>query len=132
MANVPYASVVRSLMYAMVGTRADIAHAVGVLSRYMLTPGREHRTIVKKILRYLRGMIDYAFCYQGKPRFNKQVQIHGFLNSYWVGDVDRRQSTNWYVFNLHGGVVSWMSRRQSIIALSTIEVEYMVATHASK
>jgi hypothetical protein len=54
MSHVPYASAVDNLMYAMVCTRSDIAHAVGVLSRYMSKPGKEHWITVKKVFRYLR------------------------------------------------------------------------------
>jgi hypothetical protein len=67
MSHVPYASVVGSLMYAMVCTRPNISHAVGVLSRYMSKLGKEHWTIVKRVFRYLRGTTDYAIYYQGRP-----------------------------------------------------------------
>jgi len=61
------------------------------------------------------------------------LDIRGFVDADWVGDLDQRRSTSGYVFNLFGGAVSWMSKRQSIVtALSTTEVEYMAATHASK
>ena len=60
------------------------------------------------------------------------LDIHGFVDADWAGDLDQRRSTSGYVFNLFGCAVSWMSKRQSIVALSTTEVEYMVATHASK
>ena len=60
------------------------------------------------------------------------LDIHGFVDENWARDMDRRISTSGYVFNLFGGAISWMSKIQSILALSTIEVEYMVATHASK
>jgi len=63
MSRVPYASAVGSLMYAMVCTRPDIAHAVGVLSRFMSNPGKEHWTAVKRVFRYLRGTSDYGLCY---------------------------------------------------------------------
>ena len=66
MSRVPYASAVGSLMYAMVCTRPDIAHAVGVLSRFMSNPGKEHWTAVKRVFRYLRGTSDYGLCYQGR------------------------------------------------------------------
>ena len=62
MSWVPYANAVSSLMYAMFYTRPDIAHAVGVLSRYMLKLGKEHWTVVKRVFRYLRGTTDYAIC----------------------------------------------------------------------
>ena len=60
------------------------------------------------------------------------MEIHGFIDVDWVGDLDQRRSTSGYVFSLFGGAVSWMSKRQSVVALSTTKEEYMVATHASK
>ena len=60
------------------------------------------------------------------------LDIRGFVDADWAGDLDQRRSTSGYVFNLFGGVVSWMSKKQSVVALSTTEAEYMVATHASK
>ena len=60
------------------------------------------------------------------------LDIHGFVDVDWPGDLDQRRSTSGYVFSLFGGAVSWMSKRQSVVALSTTEAEYMVATHASK
>jgi hypothetical protein len=82
MSHVPYASLVGSLMYAMVSTRPYIAHVVGVLSRYMSKPGKEHCTIVKRVLRYLRGTARYGLCYQGRPRLEKVLDIHGFVDAY--------------------------------------------------
>ena len=119
MSCVPYESAVGSLMYAMVCTRADIAHAVGVLSRFMSKPGKEHWTTVKRVFRYLRGTSDYGLCYQGRPRLDRVLDIHGFVDTDWARDLDQRRSTNVYVFNLFGGVVSSMSKKQSVVALST-------------
>jgi hypothetical protein len=132
MSHVPYASVVGSLMYAMVCTRSDIAHAVGVLSRYMSKPVKDHWTAVKRVFRYLRGTTNYGLCYQVRPGLDRVVDIHGFVDADWDGYLDRRISTSGYVFNLFGGEISWMSKRQAIVALSTTKVEYMAATHASK
>jgi hypothetical protein len=132
MSHVPYASAVGSLMYAMVCTRPDIAHAVGVLSRYMSKPGKEHWTTVKRVFRYLRGTTSYGLCYQGRPGLDRVVDIHGFVDADWAGDLDRKRSTSGYVFNLFGGAISWMRKRQAVVALSTTEAEYMAATHASK
>ena len=67
MSHVPYASAVGSLMYIMVCTRPDIAHAVGVLSKFMSNLGKEHWTTVKQVFRYLCGTSDYGLCYQGRP-----------------------------------------------------------------
>ena len=60
MSRVPYASAVGSLMYAMVCTRPEISHVVGVLSRFMSNPGKEHWTKMKQVFRYLRGTSDYG------------------------------------------------------------------------
>eukprot|EP00253_Pinus_taeda_P010578 PITA_10578 len=130
--SVPYASVVGSLMYAMVCTIPDIAHAVGVLSRFMSKPGKEHWTTVKRVFTYLRGTSDYGLCYQGRPGLDRVLDIRGFVDANWVGDLDQRRSTSGYVFNLFGGAISWMSKKKYVVALSTTEVEYMAATHASK
>jgi hypothetical protein len=69
MSRVPYSSTVGSLMYAMVCTRPDIAHAVGVVRRYMNNPGKEHWEVVKCILRYLRGTTIHALCFGGSDTF---------------------------------------------------------------
>ena len=132
MSHVPYASAVGSLMYAMVYTRPDIAHSVGVLSRFMSNPGKEYWIAVKWVFIYLCGTSDYGLCYQGRPGLERVLDIHGFFDAYWAGDLDQRRSTSGYVFSLFGGAVSWMSKRQSVVALSTTEAEYMAATHASK
>ena len=63
MSHVPYESAVSSLMYAMICTRPDIAHVVGVLSRFMSKPGKEHWTAVKRVFKYLRGTSDYGLCF---------------------------------------------------------------------
>eukprot|EP00253_Pinus_taeda_P019706 PITA_19706 len=121
MSCVPYASVVSSLMYVMVCTRPDIAHAVGVLSRFMSKLGKEHWTIVKRVFRDLCGTSDYGLCYQGRPRLDRIWDICGFVDVNWDGDLDQRRSTSGYVFNLFGGAVSWMSKKQYVVALSTTE-----------
>jgi hypothetical protein len=132
MSNVLYASAVGILIYEMVCNRPGIAHVVGVLSRYISKPGKEHWTAVKRVFGYLCGTTSYGLCYQGRPGLHKVLDIHGFVDVDWVGDMDRRRYTSGYVFNLFGGVISWMRKRKVVVALSTTEVEYMAATHASK
>jgi hypothetical protein len=108
MSHVLYPSAVRSLMYEMVCSRPDITHAVGVLSRYMSKSGKEHWTTVKRVFRYLCGTTNYGLCYQRRPRLVRVVDIYGFVDAYWAGDLDRRRSTSGYVFNLFGGEKSSM------------------------
>ena len=130
--RVPYASAVSSLMYAMVYTRPNIAHSVEVLSRLMSKPGKEHWTIVKQVFRYLCGTSDYGLCYQGRSRMDRVLDILGFVDADWVRDLEQRISTSGYLFNLFEGAVSWTSKKQSIVALSNTEAQYMAETHASK
>eukprot|EP00253_Pinus_taeda_P030734 PITA_30734 len=81
---------------------------------------------------YLRGTSDYGLCYQGRPGLDRVLDIYGFVDVEWVGDLDQRRSTSGYVFNLFGGAVSWMSKKQSVVALSTTEAGYMETAHESK
>ena len=127
MSTVSYASAVGSLMYAMVCTRPNIAHGVGVVSRYMNNPGKEHWMAVKWILRYLRGTTNQELCFGGS-----NISLQGYVGADMAGDRDNRRSTTGYVFTVGGIVVSWVSKIQSVVALSTIEVEYVAAREASK
>ena len=76
--------------------------------------------------------LGITFCYQGRARLERVLGICGFVDADLAGDLDQRGSTSGYVFTLFGGVVSWMSKKQFVVALSTIEAEYMATTHASK
>ena len=94
--------------------------------------GKEHWTVVKRVFRYLHGTIAYAIYYQGRPGPYKVINVHGFVDAESAGDFDHIIYTSGYVFNLFGGAISWMRKRHVVVSLSTIEVEYMEATHARK
>jgi hypothetical protein len=68
---------------------------------------------------YLRDTISYGLCYQGRSRLDNVLEIHGFVDADWVGDLDHIRSTCGYVFNLFRGEIGWMSKRHSVVALST-------------
>jgi hypothetical protein len=127
MSRFPYSSAVHSLMYAMVCTRPDIAHAVGVVSRHMNNPGKEHWEVVKWILRYLRGTTTHALCFGGSDTF-----LQGYVDLDMASDKDSKRSTTRYVFTIGGIAVSWISKLQKVVALSTTGAEYVVAIEASK
>ena len=110
MSRIPCASVVGSLMNGMVCTRPYIVHEVGALSRFMSNPGKEHWTVVKRVSRYFHGTSDYGLCYQERLRLERILDIRGFVDANWAGDLDQRRSTSGYVFSLFGGAVSWMSK----------------------
>jgi Reverse transcriptase (RNA-dependent DNA polymerase) len=128
MMKAPYANVVGSLLYLATGTRPDISHAVGVVSRFMKNPGREHWMAVKRILRYLKGTATLGIQFGG-PKAT--LIVNGYVDADWAGDVESRRSTTGYVFMLAGGPVSWRSRRQQTVALSTMEAEYMALCDAT-
>jgi len=125
--TVPYASVVGNLTYAMVCTRPNIAHTLGVVSRYMNNPGKEHWMAVKWILRYLKGTTNQALCFGGS-----NISLQGYVDTDMAGDKDNRRSTTGYVFTIGGTTNSWVSKIQSVVALSTTEAEYVAAKKASK
>ncbi|CAL1383495.1 unnamed protein product [Linum trigynum] len=127
MKNVPYASIVGSLMYAMVCTRPDIAHAVGIVSRFLSNPGKEHWRAVKWILRYLRGTSRVCLCFG-----NGKTILDGYTDANMAGDVDSRKSTSGYMMTFAGAAVSWQSKLQKCVALSTTEAEYIAVTEACK
>ena len=89
MSRVSYASVVGSLMFAMICTRPDIAQAVGAVSRYMADPGRENWEVMKRILRYIKGTSYVALCYGGS-----YFTVKGYVDSYFADDLDKRKSTS--------------------------------------
>jgi phosphoribosyl-AMP cyclohydrolase len=84
------------------------------------------------VFRYLCGTASYGLCYQGRPGLDRVLDIHGFVDANRARYLDHRRSTSGYVFNLFGGEISWMRKRQVVVALSTTKFEYMAATHASK
>lgn len=127
MSHVPYVNVVGNLLYAMVSTRPDISHAVGVVRRFMGNPGEEHWRVVKWVFRYLRGTSDHCIIFNGS-----EGSVFRYVDVDYTGDLKKRRSTTGYVFNLAGETISWMSKLQETVALSTTEVEYIAASDSSK
>ncbi|PKI62590.1 hypothetical protein CRG98_017012 [Punica granatum] len=105
MKKVPYSSVVGSLMYSMVCTRSDIAHSVGVVSRFLSNLGKEHWNAVKWILRYFRGTSKVCLQFgTGKS------ELVGYTDADMAGDIDSQKSTLEYLMTFAGGAISWPSR----------------------
>ena len=127
MKNIPYTSTVGSLMYAQVYTRPNIAFAVGILRRYQSNPGIDHWRATKKVMRYLQGTKDYMLMY----RRIYSLEVIGYFDAYFAGCVDSRKSTSSYIFKLVDGVVSWRSAKQTLIATSTMEAEFVSCFEAS-
>jgi hypothetical protein len=120
-----YASAVRSLQYAQVCTRSDLAFVTGLLDRFQSNPGIEHWKLVKKVLRYLQGTKDLMLTY----RKSNSLQIAGYSDFYYVRD--DRKSTSGYVFTLAGGAISWKSSKQIVTTLSTMYAEFVACYEAT-
>ena len=123
----PYREAVGCLMYLMLTTRPDIAFAVGQISQFCEKPGQEHWAAVKRIFTYLQGTRTHGLCFG-----TMKETLKGYTDSDYAGDIGTRQSTSGFIFTLYGGPVAWSSRRQSCIALSTTEAEYVAAGDATK
>ena len=127
MENIPYRNAVGAMIYAATATRPDIANAVGNVSKFMENPNRTHWNAVKRIFRYLNGTKDYGLHYTKGCR-----KLAGYSDSDFAGDLDTRRSTTGYVFQMGQNTITWNSKRQQTVALSTTEAEYMALCHASK
>lgn len=135
--NKNYRSAVGSLMYLSQCTRPDLAYAVGVLSQHLERPGHEQWKAVIHVFRYLKGTINLGIVYSGDDittvagqRSFEMPQSH--VDADWAGDRNTRRSTTGYIFKLAGGPISWKSRLQPTVALSSTEAEYRAVTEAGQ
>lgn len=128
--SLPYRTAVGKLTYAATGTRPDVAFAVSYASRFLSAYSEEHWTMVKRILRYLQGTAKFGLIYDRNDP--QGMTLVGYCDSDWGGDKGDRKSTSGYLYLLCGGPVSWSSKKQSTIAVSSTEAEYLAATQATK
>ncbi|GJV80523.1 retrotransposon protein, putative, ty1-copia subclass [Tanacetum coccineum] len=129
MKNVPYASAVGSIMYAVRCTRPDVAFAQNMTSRFQQNPGELHWTAVKNILKYLRNTKDMFLVYGGNP--STELRVECYCDAGFETDRDDTKSQTGYVFVLNGGAVDWKSSKQSTTAMSATESEYIAASEAA-
>ncbi|KAL2649438.1 hypothetical protein R1flu_017566 [Riccia fluitans] len=142
-----YRGIVGKLLY-LTNTRPDISYAVGILARFMHSPQTPHLLAVKRLARYLNGTANLGLLF---PYSNK-LELQGFVNSAlqagcewhleedleiftdsdWAGDKETRRSTRGYVFRLGDSLLSWCSKRQPTVSLSSTEAEYRAMTEGAK
>jgi hypothetical protein len=127
-----YLSIVVSLMYAAMATRPDISFAVAALSRYNSAPSSVHLTAAKRVLRYLKQTAHLRLVYSGSAHDHDGTSLEGFTDSDFADDITDRKSQGAYVFRVLGTAISWQSRKQNMVALSTTEAEYMAFTEAAR
>nr|GEX08442.1 retrotransposon protein, putative, Ty1-copia subclass [Tanacetum cinerariifolium] len=130
MQNVPYASAVGSIMYAVRCTRPDVAFAQNITSRFQQNLGDIHWTTVKNILKYLRNTKDMFLVYGGDLK--RELRISCYTDAGYLTDADDLKSQTGYLFVLNGGAIDWKSAKQSIFSTSSAEAGYIAAFNASK
>ncbi|XP_074323896.1 secreted RxLR effector protein 161-like [Apium graveolens] len=119
-----FKSLVGGLRY-LVHTHPDLAFSVGIISRYMERPTVVHQNALKRILRYVKGTIDYGLVYsQGSGN----CLLSGYSDSDLAGNIEDRRSTGGMVFYLNESLITWVSQKQRCVALSSYEAEFMAAT----
>ena len=123
-----YQGMTDSIMFSMVEKRPDIAFATSVASRFAKNPGHQHTEAVKTILRYFKGSSERGITYGGQ----EELLVEGYSDPDWAGDKESRKSTSGFISMLNGGPVSWCSKKQATVALSSTEAEYIALTLAAK
>ncbi|XP_075077045.1 secreted RxLR effector protein 161-like [Nicotiana tabacum] len=127
MKDIPYASLVGSLMYAQVCTRPYIAFTVGILGRYQSNPSLDHWKAGKRVLRYLQGTKDFKLIY----KYSDSLEVIGYSDSDLGGCKDTGKSTSGYILLLAGCDVSWKSVKQTIVATSIMEAKFIACYEAT-
>ncbi|KAK6122523.1 hypothetical protein DH2020_043728 [Rehmannia glutinosa] len=122
-----YARVIGSLMYLTNCTRPDIAYSVSKLSRFTSNPSTDHWKAVTRVLRYLKYTMNYGILYTRYP-----AVLEGYCDANWISDTKYSKSTSGFIFTIGGGAVSWKSSKQTCIARSTMESEFIALDKAGE
>ncbi|KAF5374058.1 hypothetical protein D9757_010721 [Collybiopsis confluens] len=123
-----YQNIIGSLMYAAITTRPDISFAVQALSQFNTNPGPIHLTAAKRILRYLKGTLNLGIKYSSLDDFEPVL----FSDADWGNGIDDRKSISGYVSTHAGGAVTWNSKKQPTVALSSMEAEYLALSATTR
>ncbi|KAI5334569.1 hypothetical protein L3X38_024702 [Prunus dulcis] len=121
-----YRKLVGSLLY-LTATRPDVMYAASLLARYMHGPSNKHYGTAKRVVRCVKGTLDYGLMYEK----GKKAVLMGYCDSDWGGSIEDSKSTSGYGFSFGSGVFSWASVKQNCVALSTAEAEYVSASEAT-
>ena len=127
MLGVPYGQAIGSVLWPVVVSRPDAAYAVGVLSQFIQNPGQAHWEGVKRVISYLGSTKDLWLTFGGR----KETLIEGFCDADWASQ-KHRHSISGFSFHYGVGAISWSSKKQGVVSLSSTEAEYVAQTHAAK
>ncbi len=128
MADKPFRPVLGSVMWGQLATRPDLSFAVSLLSRFQADPGIEHWKSLLHVIGYIKNTIDYGLTYSRDADLNPLA----YVDADYGGCRDTRRSTLGYVFTMAGGAVTWSSKRQATVALSTVEAEYVAMSRCAQ
>jgi hypothetical protein len=128
LADLPYRSLVGSLMYVAVGTRPDISYAVSKLTQFLDCYRHSHWAAALRVVRYLKGTRNLCLVLGGDP----DISLIGFSDSSYADCVDTRRSCMGYCFSLGGAIFSWSSRKQKTVACSTTDAEYIAVSESCR
>ncbi|XP_064471364.1 uncharacterized protein LOC135385778 [Ornithodoros turicata] len=126
--NDQYRQAVGEMLYLSTTTRPDIVCAIGILCRRVSKPSQQDWNAMKKLLRYLKYTRSLKLKLSGQPG----MKLECYVDADWAGDVSDRKSTSGYFVQLRGSPVSWSTRKQMSVALSSTEPEYVAAANASQ
>lgn len=126
MRRVPYREIISSLLYLTRMTHPDVSYTVTLLARFMSNPGRIHWEAAKRLLRYIKGTKELRLTYGVE-----KGALTGYTDADW-GFQNDRHSISGYAFVIDGRAITWSSKKQPIVALSTTEAELIAATHAGR
>jgi hypothetical protein len=122
-----FRSIIGKLMF-LTNTRPDISFAVNLLSRYSSAPQQAHLRGVKQILRYIKGTSNLGLFYKRKSG----LELTGYTDADWGGNLNQRKSTRAYLFTINGTPITWCTKKQTCVALSSTESEYRSLVEATK
>lgn len=125
-----YRSLVEELFYLALCTRPYITYAVAALALQLHTPSEEHLKLVKRVLRYVSGTRNYGFTYIRRKM--QCIELNAFVNADWAGDTVVRKSTTGFIISLNSVPISWKSKNQTIVCLSSAEAEYVAFSTCAK
>ena len=125
--QVEYSHIIGSLMYVMNYTCQDIAYAVNKLSRFTNNLGKYHWKALVRVLRYLRYTLNYGLHYLSYP-----TVLERYSDANWISDTKDSKSTSGYLFTIGGAMISWKSSKQTCIARSTMESEFIALDKAEE
>ena len=117
-------------MYPMLGTCPNLAYTVATLGRHAATPGPDYQCALDWAFHYLQATHSSQLIF--KCKVTGSMTLHGYVDADWASDINNHKSTSGFVFMLAGGTISWSSKKQGTVALSSTKSKYIAHTHVVK